>query len=120
MGPRELSGEAPFRLRVGTVMQRILRWLLLPHILFHRSIPLRARAPRAISPSDAGLTLDEVLERLPAAAQECERQIRAASHGHLTHPYFGPIKLPRALRFFAAHTEHHRRQLEKAVATRRA
>lgn len=115
----ELRGGEPIRVRSGPVVQHLLRWILLPHILFHRSIPVRARAPREVRPAPGGLAQDGVEDALRAVAEDLEREIQLSSRAYLTHPYFGRLGLRRALRFCAAHTDHHRRQLERA-ATRPA
>lgn len=112
----ELGGGAGMRPRVGTGMQRLLRWVMLPHILFHRSFPVRARAPRETRPGDAHPDCAVVLARLRDVAERFEHELnRARGNGevHLTHPYFGCVEPVKTLRFCAVHLEHHRRQLER-------
>jgi hypothetical protein len=105
------------RRRAGPVVQRLLRWFLLPHLIFHRSLPLRATAPREVVPSDAGLRQEELPVLLGGAAAEVELEFARTHRTHLVHAYFGPIELRRGLRFLAAHTDHHRKQL---VGSRRS
>lgn len=112
----ELGGGAGMRPRVGTGMQRLLRWVMLPHILFHRSFPLRARSPREIRPSDDGLPQEQLEPRLSDLRLRFEAALAESSLSHLTHPYFGAISPIRALRFCAVHTLHHERQLQTVVA----
>jgi hypothetical protein len=114
----ELDGGAGLRMRVGPAMRRLLRWFLLPHILFHRSIPVRAVAPREIRPSDRPAGADALLERLrEVTARFEEAAISSDPPGRsLNHPYFGPLPIDRGVRFSAVHLEHHRRQLEESVA----
>jgi hypothetical protein len=112
----ELETGVAMRPRVGAGMQRLLRWVLLPHILFHRSIPLRARAPRETRPAEAfsAPARTEATERLRALGERAEaRLLAAAADGGrpVHHPYFGALPPHRALRFLAAHLEHHTRQL---------
>ncbi|HYW07638.1 MAG TPA: DinB family protein [Longimicrobium sp.] len=91
----------------------------LPHILFHRSLPLRAPAPRETRPKEARAPRAEALAALRHLGEEFERELdsarRAGSPG-ITHPYFGRVEPIKALRFVGIHMEHHRRQVERARA----
>jgi hypothetical protein len=110
---RDLTGAGTMKVRVPPWQQRLLRWFLLPHILFHQNVPLRVRSPREVRPSDEGLAQAEAARRLPELAERFEADLEAAldpAHA-ITHPYFGPIPALKALRFCAVHLEHHRRQL---------
>jgi hypothetical protein len=109
----ELRGGEGIRPRVPGWQLRVLRWVMLPHILFHRSFPVRAPAAREIRPAAEAPARAEVLARLRALAGETEREMEAALARGATvgHPYFGPLPLRTALRFFAVHGEHHARQL---------
>ncbi|HEV2146922.1 MAG TPA: DinB family protein [Longimicrobiaceae bacterium] len=109
----ELRGGEGVRPRVPAWQQRVFRWTVLPHMLFHRSFPLRASAPREIRPAADTPDRAEVLGRLRALAAETERGMEAAlgSGATISHPYFGPLPLRTALRFCAVHVEHHTRQL---------
>ena len=110
----ELSGGASMAPRVSRGWQRLLRWVLLPHILFHRSFPLRARAPRETRPGPGLADRETLLAELGAAAGAFEQAAAAAAlrgGPPVDHPYFGPIAPLRALRFVGIHTEHHRRQI---------
>ena len=94
--------------------QNVLRWVLLPHILFHGSFPLRARSPREIRPGDAPGPRGPLLDRLRAAAERFEAELGRARRdggGRVHSPYFGGVDAVRALRFCAVHLEHHRRQI---------
>jgi hypothetical protein len=114
---RELAGGAPLAPRLTGWQQTLSRWVVLPHILFHRSFPVRVRAPREVRPADppaasgdreAGLgrlgglgdRFVETVTTLP------DRESRTVSH-----PYFGRVGLRRSVRFAAAHVEHHTRQI---------
>jgi hypothetical protein len=110
----ELSGGAGMVPRLPPLRQKVLRWVLLPHILFHRSFPLRARAPREARPGEAHPDRDGVLARLRDTAERFEEALhraRDAGGGQVTHPYFGAIPPVKALRFCAVHLEHHARQV---------
>jgi hypothetical protein len=93
--------------------------VILPHILVHRSLPVRAPAPRETRPKAARAARAEALATLRHLGEEFERELdsarRSGSLG-ITHPYFGRIEPIKALRFVAIHMEHHRRQVERAGA----
>jgi len=110
---RELSGEPGIRPRVVGARQRLLRWVLLPHILFHRSFPLRAASPREIRPPESHADRAALLARMRELAARAERELEAArsTGARITHPYFGALPALPALRFIAVHVEHHLRQL---------
>lgn len=118
---REMAGEGAMRPRARPWLQTVLRWLYLPHVLFHRSLPLRAAAPREMRPGPEPPEKEAARSRLEAAARRFEDGAGAAlarGPGRLTHPYFGPVPLLRGVRFLAVHVEHHRRQAERATAPR--
>jgi hypothetical protein len=113
----ELRGGAAMAQRLRPWRRRLLRWFLLPHILFHRSFPLRAPAPRELRPERALASREEGGERLRRAAASFEDALRAPQRaGQLTHAYFGEVSVVRAVRFVAIHLDHHRRQVEQAAA----
>lgn len=107
----------PMASRVSGWKQLLLRRLLLPHILFHRTFPRGARAPRETRPSGGGADRAVELERLRESAErleaEMERARRSDPPRQISHPYFGTVLPTPALRFCAVHLEHHRRQLER-------
>ena len=112
---REMREGTALRLRTGRAMRTLLRWVLLPHILFHRTLPVRARSPREARPESATpISRGEIVFRLRERAEEFERAVVRAHEtrtGGLTHPYFGWLPPLRALRFVTVHLEHHTRQL---------
>jgi hypothetical protein len=111
---RELSGEDGMQLKLSPLHRLLLRWFLLPHMLFHRSFPAGARSPREVRPPDTGAVQEEIGERLRELASRFEDAITQAGvngEAGITHPYFGRIPPLRALRFVTLHLEHHRRQL---------
>jgi len=114
---RELTTGEGLRVRVTGVRQRLLRWILMPHILFHRSLPVRVTAPREARPPEVTAPRGAILRRLRELGvrweMEMERAIGAGGGG-LTHPYFGTIPPVKAMRFMAVHIEHHTRQVATA------
>ncbi|HET7275797.1 MAG TPA: DinB family protein [Longimicrobiaceae bacterium] len=114
---QELAGGPPMALRVTGWRQTAFRQFLLPHILFHRRIPIRARSPRELRPAetDSLAPRDAALERLRVLGTSTEQEVQRAGDNPdrcITHPYFGAIPLLRALRLCAVHVDHHRRQLD--------
>ena len=112
----ELAGGPGIRPRATGWRQRLLRWVLLPHILFHRSFPVRAVAAREIRPTGTHTDRGAVLARMRELAARMERELDAArvSGAVVTHPYFGGLPATRTLRFLAVHVEHHLRQLSSS------
>jgi hypothetical protein len=112
----ELGGGAAMAPRASQAWQRLFRWVVLPHILFHRSIPVRARAPRETRPTLAVVDREALLAEFEMSARDFERGAEpAAQRGSpsFTHPYFGAISPLKAVRFVAIHIDHHRRQIER-------
>jgi len=114
---RELTTGVGVRVKVTGIRQRILRWVFMPHILFHRSLPVKVMSPREARPAEVTAPRAEVLRRLRELGvryeMEMERAIRGGG-GTLTHPYFGTLPPVKAMRFMAIHIEHHTRQLATA------
>ena len=111
----EVNGGPAMRLKLTPFRRRLLKMLMLPHMLYHRTFPRGARAPRELRPDPATLPdqADGVVQMRALGeryAQEAERA-RAAGWDHVTHPYFGAIDLTRGMCLCAVHLEHHTRQL---------
>jgi hypothetical protein len=114
---RELATGHGVRPKVGPWRQTVLRWVVLPHILFHRSFPVRAASPRETRPPEASTPRPQLLRRMRELGERFEHELdraRRAGRGQLTHPYFGRIGPVKAMRFVAVHIEHHTRQVAKA------
>jgi hypothetical protein len=112
----EVNGGPAMKLKLTPFRRRMLKLLMLPHMLFHRTFPRGARAPREVRPpDDAPLPAKaEALARMRELGERFEREVvraRAGGWNHVTHPYFGEIDLTRGLRLCAVHIEHHQRQL---------
>jgi hypothetical protein len=115
---QEARGGAAMKLKLTPMYRRVLRTFLLPHMLFHRTFPRGARAPREVRPEGDGLPKEQALAELRVLGEEFEREVGRARAGglqHVTHPYFGAIDLARGMRFAAVHIEHHTRQLAKVL-----
>jgi len=118
VGIEALAGGVAMRPQLPSWMMRVLRWFLLPHVLFHRSIPVRAAAPRELRPLGRGLSRDETRELVGELAT-CFAEAVPAAHADPTrmvaHPYFGAVRPLPFLRFAAVHLEHHLRQIAPRV-----
>lgn len=113
---KEARGEGGMKMKVFGLRLRLLRWFLLPHILFHRTFPAKAVSPRELRPLEGSPDREGAVAELVATAAEAEREIEAARRrpgAVLTHPYFGGIELARGLKFAAVHVEHHTRQVRE-------
>lgn len=113
----ELREGRAMELKMAPWRRTLTRWILLPHILFHRSFPLRAPSPREIRPQEVRGGRDAALQALRAGGETFVRELAAArlqGHAGLTHPYFGKVEPIKVLRFVGIHIEHHRKQIERA------
>ena len=115
---RELEEGRTLAPRVSPARQTVFRWFLLPHMLFHRSMP-RAGAPRETRPTSPQATREELQQRLGTLARQVEERLKRQPDARLTHPYFGRIGALQALRLMALHLEHHERQLSAVVSSGR-
>ncbi|HEX8360544.1 MAG TPA: DinB family protein [Longimicrobium sp.] len=113
----ELREGRAMELKMATWRRTLTRWILLPHILFHRSFPVRAPAPRELRPREVRAGRDEALRALREQGETFVRELAAArlqGCAGLTHPYFGKVEPIKVLRFVGIHMEHHRKQIERA------
>ena len=113
----ELREGRAMELKMAPWRRTLTRWILLPHILFHRSFPIRAPSPREIRPREVRGGRDAALQALHAQGETFVRELAAArlqGHAGLTHPYFGKVEPIKVLRFVGIHIEHHRKQIERA------
>ena len=112
----EVTGGPAMRLKLTPLRRRVLKMFMLPHMLFHRTFPRGAPAPREVRPAE-GAPLparDQALAQMRELGERFEREAnraRAAGWQHVTHPFFGQIDLMRGMRLAAVHIEHHTRQL---------
>ncbi|HEX8393374.1 MAG TPA: DinB family protein [Longimicrobium sp.] len=111
----EATEGVGMRLKLTPFRRRLLKTFMLPHMLFHRTFPKRAPAPREVRPSAEGLAprtaalaqLRDLGERFEAEASRA----RAAGKPGVTHPYFGLMAWDKGVRLGAVHLEHHTRQI---------
>ena len=112
----ELQTGEGMALKLTPWRRNVTRWILLPHILFHRSFPLRAPSPREIRPREPRAPRAEALRQLRELGgrfeETMERAVREGG-GWVTHPFFGRVAPLKSIRFMAVHLEHHRRQIAR-------
>lgn len=110
----ELATGESMAPRMGAAARTLLRWFLLPHMLFHRSMP-RATAPRETRPARAPASREEGLARLWQLGDRVAATLAERPGAAIVHPYFGELPRARALRLAALHLEHHQRRLSSAL-----
>lgn len=116
---RELDGGVGMRARGSWWRRLILRRRLLPALLKEGRFPPGAPAVREIRPGESPRPREVVVAELRERAARFEERLArafAAGGGRLTHPFFGTLPAPDALRFVAVHTEHHRGQVPEVRA----
>ena len=111
---RELAGEGAMEPRVSPLRQTLFRWFLLPHMLFHRSMP-RVRAPREMRPGPAEGGQQPALDRLRELGLQFEMRLAGDPGATVTHPYFGRLGRVSTVRFCALHIEHHHGRASAAL-----
>ena len=114
---REATVGEPMRVKGPAWRRRLLKLVLLPHILFHGSLPLRAPSPREARPGEPRAPRNGALRALRELGERYELEMeraRGAGRGGLTHPFFGHVEPVKAMRFVAIHMEHHRKQVARA------
>jgi hypothetical protein len=110
----EVNGGPAMKLKLTPFRRRMLKLLMLPHMLFHRTFPRGAPAPRELRPGETLPSRADALAQMRDLGGRFEAEAnraRAAGWDHVTHPYFGPIDMTRGMRLCAVHLEHHTRQL---------
>ena len=102
------------RVRTSWWKRRLLRLRFLPLLLRQGRMPSGAPAVRELRPGEQPGSRETLLETLRARAQRFELELMRAFEaggGRVTHPFFGSLAAPQALKFVAVHIEHHRKQI---------
>ena len=111
----ELEGGQGLRLRSSLWFRTFLRLVYLGKILRTGMMPRGALAPREVRPGPGPFDQELTISAMEKAADSFESKLagrEAVGGAVLTHHLFGRITGPKAWRFMAVHTEHHRRQLQ--------
>lgn len=112
----ELAGGHGMRLRGSWGRRLWIRLRYLPMVLRQGRMPSGAPAVREVRPSEPPRPRVLVVEALRERAARFDRELtRAFEAGgrRLTHPFFGSLRPPQALKLVAVHLEHHRKQLAR-------
>ena len=113
-GVAACTGGAGMVLVTSPAVAWLSRTFLLPLILWLRTFPRNAPAPREVRPSAdvaAAISREEMVARLGATADRALRELREADvrrpRVRVMHAYFGPLSPLTAFRLLIAHTRHH-------------
>ncbi|MES1245295.1 MAG: DinB family protein [Acidobacteriota bacterium] len=111
----EVGGGAGMRIRLPAWKRLFLRLTLMPRLLRGGAFPRRVPAPPEIRPTEAPPDPASGAALFRQRAQEFETAVRNARArkppARITHAYFGPASLPKAVLFCARHIQHHQAQL---------
>jgi hypothetical protein len=110
----DAAGRAHMALRLTAWKRFAARVIFLRRILQTGVFPPHVRAPRETRPSTTPHSQREAIENLERAARTLESVLAAhpdPTRCRLTHPYFGALPLPIALRLLTLHARHHLAQL---------
>jgi len=119
----ELRGGPSVRFLLPGWKRVVFRRLFLGRMLRGDWWPRGIEAPPEARPVPPFPSRADAPLRLRDAGDVFERAIRdgcAKGRSAVTHPYLGALEGPVALRFFALHVRHHRKQLEHRLARSRA
>ncbi|WP_205503270.1 DinB family protein [Rufibacter psychrotolerans] len=112
---KKLNSGKPLRpLRWQTRLKSFLLNLVL-------RLPLKLKAPAALPPVPADVSVEEVVREWQATRAQLRQVLANYPAEQLNrevffHPRAGMLTMPQTLRFMAAHTEHHRPQLKRLLS----
>ncbi len=109
----ELAGGAGFSVRLPWWKRTVLRWKVLPKILYAEKFPKGAPAPKEARPKAGAASPEEAARLLRENAGQFELRLseaHAARSVRLTHSYFGKLTASQILKLMAVHAHHHRAQ----------
>jgi hypothetical protein len=114
----ELSGGAGFAVRLPWWKRTVLRWTVLPKILYAEKFPKGAPAPKEARPKEGAASPEAASRLLRENAEQFELrlfEVHAARSVRLTHSYFGKLTAPQILKLMAVHAHHHLAQFPGPV-----
>jgi hypothetical protein len=117
----DAAGRAHMAEVFGPWKRFVARTLFLRRLLRTGEFPERAIAPRETTPSSSPQQQADALAALDRAVSDLEVTIAAHPNPdgcEITHPYFGRLPLPTALRLLELHARHHLGQLPRRSAAR--
>ena len=112
----DAAGRAHMAPRLNAWKRFAARTIYLGRILRTGAFPPHIRAPRETRPSSTPHSQPEAIANLELATQTLETTLAAhpdPARCRLTHPYFGALPLPTALRLLTLHAQHHLAQLPR-------
>ena len=115
----DAGGRAHMVEAFGPWKRFVARTLFLRRVLRTGEFPHSAIAPRETRPSSSPQQQADALAALDRAVSDLEVTVGAhpdAEHCQITHPYFGRLPLPTALRLLELHARHHLGQLPRRSA----
>jgi hypothetical protein len=77
-------------------------------LLFNKIPRGKAKAPSFTQPANE-VSMDMVLQQIAEARKSAELLLTAGKSQYFTHPIFGDLQLPTAIKFLYVHTYHHER-----------
>ena len=75
-------------------------------LLFNKIPRGKAKAPSFTQPANE-VSMDMVLQQIAEARKSAELLLTADKSQYFTHPIFGDLQLPTAIKFLHVHTYHH-------------
>lgn len=75
----------------------------------------RAKAPEAVRPK-GDITKDSLMQHFIETEKKISGWNTMEGHQYFEHPYFGHLKLKKAIRFLEIHTKHHLKIVEEIVS----
>ncbi len=76
-------------------------------IILTNKIPRgKAKAPNIVIPKKT-ISKEEVIEEIELAKANLQTLASTGQNKYFTHPIFGDLNVPKTLRFFTVHTNHH-------------
>jgi hypothetical protein len=76
-------------------------------IILTNKIPRgKAKAPNIVIPKKT-ISKEEVIEEIELATANLQTLASTGQNKYFTHPIFGDLNVPKTLRFFTVHTNHH-------------
>ena len=89
-----------------SLYKRKFSWKAFFVLLFNKIPRKKAKAPSFTQPANE-VSMDMVLQQIAEARKSAELLLTADKRHYFTHPIFGDLQLPTAIKFLYVHTYHH-------------
>lgn len=112
----DLAGREGFRIRLGWLQLKLVRWRFLAAITREGRFPPGTPAVREVRPGPGPYDREQLLAQLKAEGEAFDQEIHAASASGrlLNHPFLGKLTIDEGLALVTQHLRHHERQLPAA------